>query len=309
MLDVTFYDLLMETSNAIAQAMATARERSGESPEARPPILAMRGGLAESPGWFMVQAAEFAPEPLTVPLLRVRNVYAAERLVQGLLELLASEQWLERTPDDTYALTPSGWSMIQRSRERMAHLLSGVTPLASTDMSMLLAWLDRLIQASLASGIPPGTWCVAHSHRRAPHDDAPALVQVLHYLDDFNAFRDDAHMAAWQPYEPSGMAWEAFALLCNGEATSAASVASQLARRGYTPTEYARALASLAKRGWLTALDEPGTYHVTDLGRTVRAQVEHHTDVYFYAPWSCLTDAEITRLHDLLVHLQAGLTA
>jgi hypothetical protein len=307
MLDAAFYDLLMEASNAIAQAMATARTRLDAPTEPRPPILALRAGYAESPGWFLVQAAESAPEPLTVDLLRVRDTYASERLVQGLLELLASEGWLQRDAADRYALTGEGWAVMHHSRERMRRLLAELAPLTPAATGQLMGLVERLIGASLASPTPPGTWCLAHSRRRAPAEDAPALMQLLQYFDDFNAFRDDAHMAAWQPYEPHGATWEAFALVCGGEATDAATVAEQLARRGYSPAEYAVALASLTERGWLAEGDLPASYQVTAQGRDVRETVEQQTDAYFYAPWSCLSDAEIATLADLLRQFQVGL--
>jgi hypothetical protein len=131
-------------------------------------------------------------------------------------------------------------------------------------------------------------------------------VKLLQCFDDFNAFRDDAHMAAWQPLEPEGAAWEAFALVCSGEATSAEEAFGKLARRGNSRHEYAAALENLARRGWLAAGSAPGSYLVTEAGRTVRAHVERLTDTYFYAPWSQLTAAEIARVQKLLTQMQAG---
>ncbi len=307
MLDATFYDLLMEASNAMYQAMADARARSGEAAEPRPPILALRAGFAESPGWYLVQAAEFAPEPLTVEKLRVRDVYASESLAAALLEIMASEGWLDRAEAGTYALTEAGWAVLQRSRERVRRALEPVELLPAADLAFLLGAFERVIQASLASPTPPGNWCLHHSRNRAPADDSPPLVKLLHYFDDFNAFRDDAHMAAWQPLEPSGAVWEAFALVCSGEATNLEQVYDQLARRGNSRQEYAAALADLARRGWLAPVGAQDAYQVTEAGRTVREQVERLTDSYFYAPWSQLSEAEIARVHGLLLQMQAGM--
>jgi hypothetical protein len=38
----------------------------------------------------------------------------------------------------------------------------------------------------------------------------------------------------------------------------------------------------------------------------MRAEVERTTDAYFYAPWSCLADEEITVAYDLLIRLRDG---
>jgi hypothetical protein len=116
-LDVRLYDLMMETSGAISSAIL-ARLRASDDFVAPPLLLQLRAGFAESPGWFLVQATEFEPQPLTVANLRVRDVYGSERLVQALLELMASEGWLDRTNSEQYSLTEAGRAIIEHSRER-----------------------------------------------------------------------------------------------------------------------------------------------------------------------------------------------
>src|SRR5688572_12086781 len=51
MLDVAFYNLLMEAFDALYST------GSGTPAEPMPAILQLRAGLAESPGWFLIQAA------------------------------------------------------------------------------------------------------------------------------------------------------------------------------------------------------------------------------------------------------------
>ena len=306
MLSAAFYDLLQETGGAIFQAMIDLRARSGETVEPPPLLLQLRAGLAESPGWYLVQAVEFAPDPLTVERLRIRDIYASERIASALLEMMASEQWLERTGDE-YRLTEAGWAIYRRTRERSRSLLAGLEPLLPDDLAWVVAQIERVIDASLHSPTPPGVWCLAHSRNRAPDASAPPLARLSQYVSDFNAFRDDAHMAAWQPHDQSGASWESFSLVCSGEATSAAAVATHLTHRGYSPGEYAAALEALAQRGWLEPIAASGDYRVTDAGRAVREEVERQTDRYFYAPWSFLGEADVLRLKHLLLQLQVEL--
>jgi hypothetical protein len=87
------------------------------------PLLQVRRGRAESPAWFLAQAAEFEPEPLSVERLRRRAVWSCERLVRALLELMAAEKWLERTGED-YTLLPEGQRLKQQILERPARLLA-----------------------------------------------------------------------------------------------------------------------------------------------------------------------------------------
>src|SRR5262245_38947063 len=98
MLNADFYDLMMATFNALFGAIAAVRTQTAASQDLPPlnPLLQLRRGLAESPAWFLVQALEFDPEPLSVANLRVRDIYASEGIVQALLELMASENWFDR---------------------------------------------------------------------------------------------------------------------------------------------------------------------------------------------------------------------
>jgi hypothetical protein len=187
-------------------------------------------------------------------------------------------------------------------------LLAEMTVHPPADVDRLEEILGRLIAASLASPAPPGVWCLAHSRRRAPPADDPPLVQIRQYFEDFNAFRDDAHMAAWGPTGLAGYAWEAFALVWSGAAATADAVFAQLTHRGYSRDEYAEALADLQARSWLAA-DSAGTYGVTAAGRAAHADVEVRTDAYFYAPWACLTAGERAALPAMLIALRDGLGA
>jgi hypothetical protein len=135
-----------------------------------------------------------------------------------------------------------------------------------------------------------------------PADD---LAQLN--FSDFNAFRDDAHMAAWQSYQLDGYVWEAFALVCDGQANSAATLFEQLAYRGYSCGEYAAALETLTRRSWLEPDATAGAYSVTAAGRAAWVHVERLTDSYFYAPWSCLAEAQIEELRALLLRCIAQL--
>ena len=101
-----------------------------------------------------------------------------------------------------------------------------------------------------------------------------------------------------------GQAWEAFALVCEGQTDSADTLFGQLAHRGYSRAEYAAALDELARRSWLDQADETGTYRVTKTGRAMHEEAERLTDEYFYAPWSHLTEEQFATVHNLLIRLQ-----
>jgi transposase-like protein len=292
MLDAAMYNVMLESRAAIFEAASASLTSVGGTSETPPALLQVNAGRAESPSWFLVQAAEFDPEPLTVADLRVRDVYAAPRVVQTLLDLMASAGWLEQDGRDAYALAVAGRALVQRSRQRLQTRLMLLAPPAAVNVEDLCALLSRVLAGGLAAPTPSGTRCLAHSQRRAPVRDAPAMAQVMHYFDDFNAFRDDAHMAAWRPHAVEGYAWEAFALVVRGEAQAADALFDMLADRGYRRAEYAHALTDLVERGWLKHDASSGLTFSTAAGAALHAAVERATDQFFYNPWTCLSDVK-----------------
>lgn len=298
------YDLTQNAQGAIFRAAfqnyLTSLEEEGKDRPTLPQILQLRGGYAESPGWIMVQVAEFLPEPLTVEKFRRRAVYSAPRLIQGFLELLASEKYLDRIGDD-YHVTDAGREVIEAMTLRRTAILTGFEPLPKSDLDRLENLMRRVIDASLQSSDPPGTWCLEHSRNRAPSDSTPALIKIARYCADLNAFRDDAHMAAYKPHNVDGRTWEAFNQVHQGNAKTAEDLFELLAYRGFSRKEWSRSLTDLVERGWLQEL--AGNHTVTDLGMTIFAAVETQTDAFFYAPWDTLSDPEFAELCQLLQRL------
>lgn len=308
MFDETLYDQTQNLQIAMFQAAhkvylegLTEEERANQ---ASPLILLqLRAGYAESPRWLMVQAAEFDPEPLTVKGLRVRAIWSSESIIQAMLELMASEKWLERV-GDSYSLTDEGYAVIRRRLDGIAQVLSC---LDGPDFSRLEGLIRPVIDASLQSDDPPGTWCLRYSRRRAPDDNASTVLKVFQYLSDFNAIRDDAHMASFREHNLEGYIWESFSFICKEMASNADSLFEQLAYRGYSRQDYASALHELERRGWIKShLDG---YQATDQGRAVRDRAEALTDEYFYAPWSVLNDEERTELQNLIADLHRQLNS
>lgn len=291
-LDAQFYDLTQSLWGAFAAAMGVMRARDPQPPPT-PPILQLRAGLAESPGWFLVQAAEFDPEPLSVERLRVRDIYASERIVSALLDLMAGEKWFDRR-DGEYALRFEGRAALERihaNRYRWLAMLE--LPQAALRLERRFG---RFVAAALDAPAPPGVWCLAHSRNRAPAESESVAAKLFQYVADLNAFRDDCHMAAWQPLGVPGYVWEAFGLVADGTGPTADALFDALAHRGYSVVDYAAALATLQERGWVRA--GSNGYVTTDDGHAIRDRIEHLTDAYFSAPWADFSTAELLDIRD-----------
>ena len=266
----------------------------------RPPIMNLKRGYAESPGWIMVQALEFAPEPLTVKGFRKRAVYAAPKLTEGLLEVLASEQYFDRV-GDAYHLTEKGQAEANKVRDFRITAFNGFDPIDADEIEMIVNYLGRIIDESMNASNPPGIWCLERSRNRAPDDSAPPLAKMIQYGSDFNAFRDDAHMAAFGAHDVEGHVWEAFSYVKSEQAQNASELYEKLAYRGFYTEDWQAALENLLNRGWISS--DGGSYHVTEAGIAVADDVEAQTDAYFYAPWDTLSDGEYDELIRLMQKL------
>lgn len=261
------------------------------------------------PQWhsWLLPALVFDPEPISAARLRVRAPYTSARWFNERLADAAKQGFLAPVTgtENAYRLTALGKQAAERIIGAAYAKMATLQPLPPTELERLADLLLRLVKSCLTAPEPPGKWCITHSRRTDPGDDAPVVVRIDQYLSDLAAYRDDVHLAAWQPYEIEGHAWEAFTYLWRGEATTLDGLCQKLERRGYSRDEYKQAIGDLIKRGWVAARAEE--YQVTPLGKEIRQSAEETTDRYFYAPWSCLSQKETEDLQTLLTRFHKGL--
>ena len=131
------------------------------------------------------------------------------------------------------------------------------------------------------------------------------MAKIDQRLDDLHAFRDDVHLAAWQPHGVSGQAWEALTFVWRGDAATAEELAEKLPFRGYSAEEYAAGLTDLVERGWVAGTAEG--YRVAEQGQAVRQEAEEMTDRLFYGPWTSLDVGDMAQLNAMLIELRDGL--
>jgi len=263
-------------------------------------------GLPEWHGWLLA-ALLFEPDPISATRLRMRSPYTSARLHNERLARAAEQGFLTRVrnAENEYHLTELGRHAAERVIKAAYAKMTPLQPISSAELERLLDLLHRLMMSCLAAPEPPGKWCIVHSRRTDPGDNASFVVRIDQYLSDLGAYRADAHLAAWQPYGVDGHAWEAFTYLWRGEAATPDGLHQKLEGRGYSRDEYRQALEGLLQRGWVRA--EAGEYQLTLLGQEIRQAAEDTTDEYFYAPWSCLRQEETEELRTLLLRLRDGL--
>lgn len=258
-------------------------------------------------GWtwgLLLSAFTFEPESTTPARLQVRGPYTAVEAYLARLSAAAGRGYLAEASPGEYRLTDTGRAELERFIEEVRAAMSQADPLPQAAGARLAGLLDRLVQASLKALQPPEPRCIQLNYKLMP-EAIPPLPYIEQAVSCLNAYRDDAHVAAWQPSGLSATALEFLTLLWRGEVDSLDAVCQRLANRGHAPQAYAEALAELRARGFIEGPE--GAPHVIEAGRAFRDQVEANTDRYFFAPWSGLDDAEKAELADLLTRLRDGL--
>jgi hypothetical protein len=253
---------------------------------------------------LLLMALTLEPETTSPVRFQVRGPYTAADAYLGPLAAAAEKGYLAEVAPGEYRLMEAGRAEALRFIEEARAAMAEADPLPEADSERLSGLLDRLVQASLATPPPPDTRCISLSYRLMPAV-SPPLPYTEQAISCLAAYRDDAHLAAWQPSGLSATALETLTFLWRGEANSLDALCERLSHRGHLRQVYAQALAELRERGFIEGPDSAP--QVTEAGRAFRDQVEADTDRYFFAPWACLDDAEKAELADLLTCLRDGL--
>ena len=254
-------------------------------------------------GWLLA-ALTFEPETITPNRLRVRNPYSTADIYLKELEAVARAGFFVEAPQYEFSLTPSARAGSLRLIADGRALMAQADPLPPADSSRLAALTGRLARAALDTPTTPENWSILLSYQLMPEAEPP-LPYFEQTVSCLHAYRGDAHLAAWKPGGLDAPALEALTLLWRGEADTLKGICEKLKGRGHPPQVYAGALAELRKRGFLEGPD-PGP-RLTESGKSFREKIEQDTDRYFFAPWSCLTDAEKVEMAELLTRLRDGL--
>jgi hypothetical protein len=268
---------------------------------------AAESGLCEWWNGWLLPALMFEPEPISATRLRVRSPYTSARLCNERLAKAARQGFLSSVAEaeNEYRLTELGRQAAEHVIGAAHAKMAALQPMSSNDLERLASLLHRLVTSCLTTPEPPGKWCILHSRRTDPGDNASVVARIDQYLSDLAAYRDEAHLAAWQSHNIEGHTWEALTYLWRGDATTLNGLYQELERRGYSRDEYRQALEDLMERCWVS--EEAGKYQVTVLGREIRQAAEETTEQYFHAPWSCLSQGETKELRTLLTLLRDGL--
>jgi DNA-binding MarR family transcriptional regulator len=259
-------------------------------------------GLSDGLDLNLVQIAYgFRPEPITPEFLIKRTPYANPESFGSLLDGAVERGWLEALGEDRFATTDWGAEVTAGLFDLGDQVFGEVESLPDDELERLIALLFTVVETARQLPEPEEKWALSWGTKFDRGPDAPLMVKARRHMLDLLSFRDDAHVAAWQPYGVSGHEWEALTMVWQGDAPTAAALAEKLPYRRYDEDAYEEALQNLVARGWV--VKENGEYAATEKGKKLRQEAEEATDRYFDAAWASLNEAEMAEIEGLLCKL------
>ena len=256
-------------------------------------------GLSDRLDLNLVQIAwGFRPEPVTPETFTKRTPYANPDDVVSQLDSAVERGWLEALGDERYTVSARGTEVAAGLFELGDRIFGELETLPDSEMERLVALLFTVAETARQLPEPEAKWALSWGDMFDRGPDAPLMVRARRQMLNLFSYRDDAHIAAWQPYGAGGQEWEAFSMVWQGDATTAAELAEKLPYRSYNEDAYEEALQHLVARGWITNAD--GAYAATEKGKKLRQEAEDATDRYFDAAWVSLSEAEMEEIKGLL---------
>jgi DNA-binding MarR family transcriptional regulator len=247
-------------------------------------------------------AYNLTPEPISADLFQLRNPYANPGSVQEILEDAAAADYLEKAGEGEFRPTQKGSSAIETVHKAFYSHVNQVNQFPAEQLKELCSLMAKLVDSISQTDLGGRKICFDASYGGHIQADHGTLARVDQHLDDLNAFRDDAHIAAWKSAEVDGHTWEVLTFIWNSDATTAEKLAERLPYRQYTTDNYQTTLEDLVKRGWIEIGNDG--HVVTAKGKKIRDDAEDGTNKNYFGAWKVLSDDELEKLGELLTALK-----
>ncbi len=249
--------------------------------------------------WFTLNAVR-ASEPQAYSLEKAQqiNPYTSPDRLRDQLDDLVENDYLLSEQPGTYKLTDRGRTVIEGFFKTVQARMDSMVPISPNELNQAKVILQKLVNATITAPKPEVKLALQGSRWTDPGPDATTSVAIDQAVTDLLQFRDDAHIAAWQPLGVSGQTWEALTLIWRDEANDPSAVAERQAFRGYSREDYEDSIKQLEKLGWVRK--DSGRYVTTDEGSRIREEAEQETDRIYFRPWERLESNEFEQLENLL---------
>ena len=247
-------------------------------------------------------AYQLSPKILTETLFQKRAPYTNPDAIHENLVDAVKAGYLEEEGAEGYRASQKGRDAIELFHEKFYNHVNELNQFPAEKMKKLAGLLGMIVEEVGKTELSSGNLSFTLVRDGHPEVDPGTLAEVDQLLDDLNAFRDDAHIAAWAPTGVSGQVWEALTFIWNGNASTTAELVEQLPYRSYTEEEFQKALDKLVDKGWAEVGDEG--FILTDTGKEIRDKAEQDTNDLYFGPWEVLSDDDLDLLGELLAELK-----
>ena len=256
-------------------------------------------------GWGLLLATlTFEPEPATPAHLMVRNPYTSADLYLARLRMCAGKGYLEERTAGEFRLTPAGRSGVEQFISQARSAMAELDPLLPSESKELMLCYKKLVNSCMQNPPPPQTWSINLSYKLMPLEELP-LPYIEQGMSCLSAYRDDAHLAAWQGTGLSATSLEMMTVLWRKQANSLDEIIQKLAFRGYADQVYEKALEELHDLDYLQGTR--GYLVLSPEGTAFREQIEKDTERYFFTPWACLSKQDRSVMGRYLLDMVEGL--
>ena len=240
-------------------------------------------GISSQCLFILLAVPTFEPKPVSVEILNIRSPYTAPDQYQAILQELARKGYLHTAAEGQYRITSTGLDLLKTFLTAVYQIMGDNQSLPLIEQMDLASRLKMLADSCLAAPDPPGTWCIRHVRRMDPGTRVPMMARIDQFLSELQAFRDDAHLAAWRGIESNGHTWDILTHLWVHREANPDSIFQALARRGNSREQSLTAVELLIKRGWIKR--EGVNLSITSYGAELRQNAENTTDRYYLAPF------------------------
>jgi DNA-binding MarR family transcriptional regulator len=252
---------------------------------------------------FLQIGLAISPEPLKAQNFIQRGPYANPSIYKRQMDESVERGWLDQDGEGEYKLSEKGQGTVQRFMKMGNQLFSDISALPDEENRRIADLLAKLVDTAYKLPQPAAKPIMEVGVRLNPGADAAPMLRVRRHLTDLNYYREDVHIAAWQPfYGVDGRVFETLTNLWREQAATPAELAEQLSEyRGYDEDDYTAAFEELVAHGW--AAKKNSIYTITEDGIKIRQEAEDRTDEYFARPFSALSELEMEALKGLLEKL------
>jgi hypothetical protein len=262
-------------------------------------------GLTPSEVSILLAVLTFEPIPISAQLLNIRSPYTSPAYYHNILIKLKEKGMLESIGDKQFHITSLGLTSIKTILKSAYNAMSSIQPLLVIDLMDFASRLKESSDVCYKASEPPGKWCIQHARKLDPGTGSPVMVRIDQFLTELCAYRDDAHLAAWQSYEENGHAWDILTLLWLENSLPIESINEKLKRRVNRIEDSRVAIEQLSKKGWIISKND--SFEITPFAGEIRKIVEETTDRYYYAPLKFINQNELEQFLQFLKDFRKGL--